>query len=119
MVLIAGGLDFSQEFSSAELYNPATGMFTVTGSMSTPRTNHSATLLNSGMVLIAGGGDNLSPSTGVLATTELYNPLAGTFANAALLNAARINHAATLLDNGMVLIVGGTNAMILSSAELY
>jgi hypothetical protein len=119
MVLIAGGLDFSQELSSAELYNPATGKFTVTGSMSTPRTSHSATLLNSGMVLVAGGGNNLSPSTGVLATTELYNPLTGTFANAAPLNAARINHAATLLDNGMVLIVGGANAMILSSAELY
>jgi hypothetical protein len=118
-VLIAGGSGSSQELASAELYNPGTGNFAVTGSMSTPRTFHSATLLNSGMVLVAGGGNNLSPSTGVLATTELYDPLTGTFTIAAPLNTARINHAATLLDNGMVLIVGGTNAMILSSAELY
>ena len=51
--------------------NPATGTFTATGSMTTPRWNHTATLLNNGSVLIAGG----STTTGTyLDTAEIYNP---------------------------------------------
>jgi hypothetical protein len=117
-VLIAGGAGIGSDLASAELYDPATGMFTITGSLNTPRLLHTATLLNTGMVLLAGGGNNLSPG-GVLASTELYNPLTGTFTNAGALNAARLNHAAALMENGMVLIVGGASITLLSSAELY
>ena len=57
--------------ASAELYNPATGTFTPTGSLNTARDWHTATLLNNGMVLMAGGyGD----SSGILASAELYEP---------------------------------------------
>ena len=57
-VLIAGGEKCNFNLlASAELYNPATGKFTPTGSMTTPRTGQSATLLNNGQVLIAGGTD--------------------------------------------------------------
>ena len=56
MVLIAGGLTPAAVLASAELYNPATGTFTPTGSLNTARDYHTATLLNNGMVLMAGGG---------------------------------------------------------------
>jgi uncharacterized protein YjdB len=45
-----------------------TGSFTLTGSLNTARYQHTATLLNNGMVLIAGG----IGSSGILASAELY-----------------------------------------------
>jgi hypothetical protein len=55
MVLIVGGQDlYGNPLATAELYNPATGTFTATGSLNA-RETHTATLLNNGMVLIAGG----------------------------------------------------------------
>jgi hypothetical protein len=112
MVLVAGGTDESGSgatLSSAELYNPATGSFTYTGSMNTPRQNHTATLLNNGMVLMAGGGG--PPSA------ELYNPATGTFTPTGSLNTGRNSHTATLLNNGMVLVAGGYPDI--ARAELY
>ena len=54
-VLVAGGTDGGADLASAELYNPATGSWTFTGSMSSPRNAHTPTLLASGEVLVAGG----------------------------------------------------------------
>jgi hypothetical protein len=123
MVLIAGGNDSNgNALASAELYNPASGTFTETGSLNTPRQGHTATLLNNGMVLIAGGDTNSLESVGT-ATAELYNPATGTFTyTTGSLNTARYDHTATLLNDGTVLIVGGFNAnhtAFLASAELY
>ena len=56
-VLVAGGLDCCSSLSSAELYDPATGMWTATGSMRHGTLFHTATLLPSGKVLVAGGVD--------------------------------------------------------------
>lgn len=107
MVLIAGGVNSNgtgQLLSSAELYNPATGTFTLTGSLKNFRCDASATVLKSGLVLIAGGegGNSL-----LIAAAELYNPGTGTFSVGGNLNVATFQHTATLLDNGTVLIVGG------------
>ena len=118
MVLIAGG-ENSTGAASAELYNPATGTFTATGSMTSARYFHTATLLNDGMVLIA-GGDDATGTGAVLASTELYNPATGTFTATGSMTSARANYAATLLNDGMVLVAGGTNiAGFVASAELY
>jgi len=68
-VLIAGVEDSSSDLS-AELYDPATGKFSPTGSMTAARQYHTATLLSDGRVLIAGGAD----SSGGLASAELYQP---------------------------------------------
>jgi hypothetical protein len=55
-VLVAGGVDTNgNPLSSAELFDPATGTFTATGSLNTARTEHTATLLQNGTVLVAGG----------------------------------------------------------------
>jgi hypothetical protein len=123
LVLAAGGIGpvpgetgALGPLASAELYNQNTGAFTVTGSLNTARDEHSATLLNDGSVLIAGGsgGDN------ELASAEIYNPATAAFSLTGSLKTARYEHTATLLPTGEVLIAGGYgSAGVLASAELY
>jgi N-acetylneuraminic acid mutarotase len=68
-VLVACGYGGSY-LSSAELYDPASGSWSSTGSMATGRAEHSATLLPGGKVLVAGGYAN---GSSILASAELYN----------------------------------------------
>ena len=95
---------------------PAGGAgFVFTGSLNTAREQHTATLLNNGLVLIAGGAG----MSGFVTTAELYDAATGTFNSTGSLNAQRSYHTATLLNNGMVLIAGGFDGSYLASAELY
>jgi hypothetical protein len=121
MVLIAGGYNSTLggfNVASAELYDPATQTFAKTGNLNNPRDLHTATLLNDGTVLIAGG---YGISAGTFSSAELYNPTTGSFTLTGSLNIARNDHTATLLNNGMVLIAGGEDALSnsLASAELF
>lgn len=121
-VLAAGGsadIPGNSSLSSAELYDPATGSWSPAGSMGTARRAHTATILQDGKVLVAGGAmDNTG--TGSLSSAELYDPVIGIWMPVASMGEARSWHTATLLLNGTVLVAGGTgNAGVLSSAELY
>ena len=104
VVLLAGGKGpFTG--ASAELYDPARGIWTATGSLNNARYIHTATLLQNGIVLVAGGNDS---STGfALASAELYDPASGSWTATGGLNAARGYHTATLLRNRKVLVAGG------------
>jgi len=77
--------------------------FTLTGNLHTARQTHTATLLNSGQVLIAGGYTNGA----VVGSAELYNPTTGAFTVSGSLKTPRYRQTATLLNNGKVLIAGG------------
>jgi len=130
-VLIAGGGEWGAYFltgsflASAELYDPKTGSFSPTGSMTTTREGHTASLLLDGRVLITGGNDT---STNSLASAELYDPKTGTFSPTGSLATARGFHTATLLSDGRVLIAGGDSGFgggslhdsaAVVSAEIY
>ena len=76
--------------------------FTTTGSLNTARYFHTATLLPSGKVLVAGGYNG-----SILSSAELYDPATGmwTPTTGPMIN-ARDGHTATLLPNGKVLVAG-------------
>lgn len=123
-VLVAGGLGLYRGdyyyLASAELYDPTSGTWSTTGSMNVGRSSHTATLLNNGKVLVAGGADE---NYSTLASAELYDPATGTWSTTGSMNIARFGHTANLLNNGQVLVVGGEgglsgNYLHLASAEL-
>lgn len=134
-VLITGGSNDevapAGRVAAAEMYDPATGAFTATSAMHSPRDAHAAVLLTDGKVLIVGGDTGTFIGSvgyygGSLASAELYDPSSGTFSSAGSMNAARTGPQATLLKNGDVLITGGFSYCgidcfggSLANAELY
>ena len=121
-VLIAGGDGRgTQSLSSAELYDPATGTFSPAGSMLGPRAFHTATRLADGRVLLTGGTSDGWAGANFLATAEIFDPTTDTFSATGPLAELRGSHTATLLEDGRVLITGGTGdgARSLDSAEIY
>jgi len=91
----------------AQLYDARAGTFTAAASMITERAGASATMLADGRVLIAGGGE-CSESPGILNSAEIYDPSTGRFSATGVMGARRLNPAATLLQDGRVLIAGGS-----------
>jgi hypothetical protein len=105
---------FLTALSSRGLHGQSAGTFSVTGSMTTARAWHTATLLPDGRVLIA-GGENV-PATAT-ASAEIYDPSTGTFRGIGNMTVARSEHTATLLANGKVLIAGGDGSQKTSGPD--
>ncbi|MFC1727590.1 kelch repeat-containing protein [Patescibacteria group bacterium] len=119
-ILTVGGNDNDDTLSTSELYDPSTGTWAyTTGSLSSDKSDFTLTLLNSGEVLLV-GGRNWDGAYTTLSTTELYDPVAKTWALTNNLSQIRYSHTATLLNNGKVLVTGGyTGSNNVSSCEIY
>src|SRR5437762_9768435 len=115
-VLVAGGTGASGSVTSAEIFdpsNPTAGFRMLSATMGAARARHTATLLNSGQVLIAGGDDAGTAETG---TAEIFDPATETFSSVLMAMAApRIGHTATLFSDDSVLLAGGNT----DSMELF
>ncbi len=119
-LLVTGGSSTSDTITplaSAELYDPATEVWTATASMSTARAGAAASMLSDGTVLLAGG---TSDGTDALSSAELYDSATGTWSDTGSMSGGRVGSHAVELSSGKVLLVGGMDASgILATSELY
>ncbi len=132
-VLVVGSDNFCtpgwawDESSGAEVFDPAAGTWSGTGSLNAPRDGFVAVALTDGRVLVAGGVTAAEPAEGAFgsySSTKLYDAQTGTWSATGLLNVARYAPAGALLHDGTVLVAGGTyidssTQRDLASAEIY
>jgi len=121
--LIAGGYIHTEipkianrDLDSAELLDPATGKWTETGKMTTPRVGHSAILLRNGKVLVVGGSHS---NGGDLLSAELYDPITETWTSTGSMNDAHHSQTVVLQSDGKVRILGAWNGHKITNDELY
>jgi hypothetical protein len=120
-VLVLGGANSLAAEQSAELYNPATGKWTLLTGNPDPAGlfGYEAVLLLDGDVLVAGGsflGSGGQATNGA----ALFNPSTGTYTPTGSMNVARNGFMFFVLPNGKVLAAGGdSNFSQPATAELY
>lgn len=109
-VLITGGAGLNEPaLAEAEFFDPGKNVFQKSGRMLVPRAFHTATLLKNGDVLIAGGNSGgLQPET-TLSGAEIFDFSNGSFVPTGDMKRKRYSHAAVLLNDGRVLITGGSS----------
>jgi N-acetylneuraminic acid mutarotase len=123
-VLVTGGVNVPWPFpagfpglAETELYDPATGIWSATGSMTTPRFANTLNRLQDGTVLAAGGEDK---DVSVLKSSETYDPSSGMWTAGPDMSTPRASATGTLLLSGQVLVASGffiNNPLV--TAELY
>jgi N-acetylneuraminic acid mutarotase len=106
-----GGIEGAPGWSttaSAEIFDPTTSTWTLAAPMSVARGRHTATLLDDGEVLVAGGATTYYGDTGdVTSSAEIYDPQANAWRATAPMSEPRYVHAAGRLRDGRVLVAGG------------
>jgi hypothetical protein len=115
-ILVTGGVSNGgggRAKASSEVFDPASGTWTLSGDLTQLKGEHTATLLPSGLVLIAGGGVAVNISSD---NAQLYDPVTGTFTDTGSLTRARSRHTATLLSDGKVFVVGGLSCSFFGCA---
>lgn len=123
-VLVAGGVFTTgccqkTALSSTEFYNPLSNTWTRGPQMRTARYSHTATPLDDGKVLVLGGnGDAVAHSQ--LASAEIYDPATNGWTPVPDMSVPRVEHSATALPDGRVLVAGGADAETYwSSSEIF
>jgi hypothetical protein len=117
-VLVAGGRRvfgincFTRLLAHAEVYDPATNTWTATMAMTGGRSNHTATPLADGRILVSGGSHCTGLNfTGPKPEAELYDPATGAWVPTGSMGNARSSHQAVRLPTGEVLVVGGSSGL--------
>jgi hypothetical protein len=120
--LVTGGTGFAGPTATAEVYDPAAGnwaagTWSAVASLPTATFFHTATLLASGKVLVAGGDS----ASGPIAGAQEYDPSVGSWSATGAMAVGRWSATSTLLPTGKLLVAGGWSAgsAALASAELY
>ncbi len=126
-VVLAGGFDLNgAALASAEVISPAIGTWQPAPAMRSKRDWAAAVTLLDGRVLITGGNQTRAVSDEIsIPDCELFDPTAGTFTATGALARKRQHHTATLMPDGTVWAIGGTDARfaltttVLSSVERW
>jgi hypothetical protein len=125
-VLMVGGADPGGSggpvLASSEIKVPGSAKIVAGPTMAAPRTEHTATLLKDGRVLVAGGW-NVESSDASISSAEVYVPKTATFSKVGSMTVNRSFHSATLLKDGTVLIASGQSGVAtgvtIASAEIF
>lgn len=117
-VLLAGGMSGGQYpnrqvESTAEIFDPSTGRFNLTGNLSTPRYKQGAALLPDGRVLVVGGSNETGRLQYEYSSTEIYNPESGRFTAGPSMNVVRFKlpSGVVTLGDGRILVAGGADQL--------
>lgn len=116
----SGGSQTVRPEASAEVFDPAENEWTPVGDMLDGRFEATATSLEDGRVLIAGGLGPRNGDVAPLASAELFDPATDSFSRTGAMDDERTNHAAVTLADGKVLVSGGDAGQASrGSAEVY
>lgn len=114
--LLIGGYTGSGagDIADCELYDPVTNTWSLTDPLNQGRTNVCCVKIADGSVLVSGGGSSY------FSTAEVYDPTTNLWTQVNDMNSRRLRHTLTLLDNNMVLAVGGYNGTtVVNTCELF
>lgn len=123
-VLVVGGCGDAScsavPLGSAQVFDPAKGTWTPTGSLNVARSRHTAVRLGDGRVLVAGGCTHATCDAAT-STAEIYDPAEGVWRSVEPMSDARHSHTASVLASGKVLVAGGggTSIPFRATAELF
>ncbi len=119
--LVVGGSPHPLSSSGVELFDPTDGTWRSAAPLPDTRHSHTATIMRDGRVLIAGGvGPGDPPGTGeFLATALIYDPAADSWKPTDAMSVPRVEHTATLLDDGRVLVTGGLGPEAGATSEIF
>jgi len=117
-VLVAGGISAWYGASYAELFDPQTGSFVLTGAMQVARSGHAAALLADGRVLVVGGATTDNRGNNItLASTEIFDPVSGTWTLSPSMQNASATPIARTLADGRIMVINYKNGA--TSAEVF
>ena len=120
----SGSLIMRWETARAEIFDPATNTWTLTGEMNLSRVSPKAIALTDGRILVTGGQDPHSTTYGDSPDSEIYDPDTGEWTLTGPMSTRRMNHTLTLLPDGRVLAAGGEDLqsseyILYSSTEVF